>query len=86
MAFKVQHDPCSSCIYRGDSPLEIEELERQIVDPHGGFNGWRICHHSEDACCSVFWKRHKDEFQAGQIAQRLGLVEYVEIDVLKDLE
>jgi len=87
--FKVQKDPCSSCIYRGDSPLEIEKLERQVADPHGGFSGHRICHHtgsglSDPACCAVFWRRHKDDFPAGQIAQRLGVVEYVQIDVFRE--
>ncbi len=30
------------------------------------------------ACCRGFWNRHKNQFAAGQLAQRLGLVVFVE--------
>jgi len=76
--FKVQRKSCSTCIYRKDSPLDLEKLESEIADEHGGFRGHRICHHGGNACCRGFWNRHRDEFQAGQIAQRLGLVEFVD--------
>ena len=58
------------------------ELEAEIADPHGGFTGHRVCHHSDDICCRGFWNAHKDEFAVGQVAQRLGLVEFVEVDTL----
>lgn len=80
MTFRVQKTACSTCIYRKDSPLDIETLEAQVRDPHIGFKGHRIYHHSNDVCCRGFWNRHRDEFPAGQIAQRLGLVEFVEVD------
>jgi hypothetical protein len=48
-----------------------------------GFKGHRVCHHSADVCCRGFWEAHKDEFPAGQIAQRLNIVEFVEVDTLK---
>jgi hypothetical protein len=57
--------------------------EKQVRDPHVGFKGWRICHHSHDVCCRGFWDYYKHEFAAGQIAQRLGLVEFVSVDILK---
>lgn len=79
--FKVQSKPCDTCIYRTDSALDIKVLEAQIADKYGGFKGHRICHHSEDACCRGFWQRHKDEFQLGQIAQRLGMVQFVDDDI-----
>jgi hypothetical protein len=47
----------------------------------GFFKGHRICHHSNDVCCRGFWNRHKDHFSAGQLAQRLGAVQFVEVDV-----
>jgi hypothetical protein len=75
--FKVQKKQCSTCIYRKDSPLDLEKLESEVEDGHGGFKGHRICHSSEKACCRGFWNRHKDNFPGGQIAQRFGLVEYV---------
>lgn len=74
---KVQQNSCATCIYRKDSDLDIQVLEDQVRDEHIGFKGHRICHHSKDACCRGFWNRHKDEFPLGQIAQRLGLVEFV---------
>jgi hypothetical protein len=72
---RVQRRQCDTCIYRPDSPL---------ADPHGGFKGHRICHHSHDAVCAGFWARHKDAFALGQIAQRLGAVQRVDDDVLKE--
>jgi len=83
MTFKVQAKPCSTCIYRKDSPLDLKALEDAVRDPHMGFKGHRICHHSDDVYCRGFWNAHKDEFTAGQVAQRLGLVEFVEVDTLK---
>ena len=78
--FRVQSKQCNTCIYRKDSPLDLKQLEAQIADPHGGFKGHRICHHSEDACCRGFWNRHKDKFAIGQIAQRLDAVMFVKDD------
>jgi len=78
--FEVQKRQCATCIYRKDSPLDLKALERQIADPYGGFVGHRICHHSDTACCRGFWSRHKNKFPLGQIAQRLGMVRYVEHD------
>lgn len=78
--FLVQDRPCGTCIYRRDSPLNLRELEDQVRDPHMGFRGHRVCHHSpkgQPVCCRGFWNAHKDEFQAGQVAQRLGLVRFV---------
>jgi hypothetical protein len=75
--FKVCDKPCATCIYRKDSPLDLTRLEGEIADPYGGFKGWRICHHTDDACCRGFWNRHKNRFQMGQVAQRLGLVKFV---------
>lgn len=80
---RVQKTQCSTCIYRPDSPLDLKKLEADVADGYGGFKGHRICHHSDDACCAGFWARHKNEFQLGQIAQRLGMVEFVEDDTLK---
>ncbi len=84
--FKVQNKQCSTCIYRKDSPLDVQALEAQIADKYGGFTQHRICHHSTDVCCRGFWNRHKDEFQMGQISQRLSLVQFVDVDNHKKQE
>jgi hypothetical protein len=78
--FQVQSKPCRTCIYRKDSPLNLKQLEAAIADRFGGFSGYRICHHSDTACCKGFWNRHKDKFALGQIAQRLGFVQFVRHD------
>lgn len=75
---EVMRQACETCIYRTDSPLDLEKLEGDVRDPHLGFRGFRVCHHHTRAVCRGFWNHHKDEFQAGQIAQRLGLVILVE--------
>ena len=79
--FKVQRKSCATCIYRKDSRLDIAKLENDVRDEYMGFKGYRVCHHSKDVCCRGFWNRHKWEFAAGQIAQRLGLVEFVSEDI-----
>lgn len=82
MTLLVQKRQCATCIYRPDSPLDLKKLEREIADPYmkGMFKGHRICHHSSAVVCRGFWQRHKDHFPAGQIAQRLGIVQFVEVD------
>lgn len=75
---KVQTFKCES--------LDIKQLEGQIADPkmEGFFIGYRACHHSNgDICCRGFWNRHKNDFSLGQLAQRLNLVKFVKIDILK---
>jgi hypothetical protein len=85
MSFKVQKKACKSCIYRRDSGLDLAQLEAQIADPgmDGFFIGYRECHHAErgsGVCCAGFWTYHRDDFTAGQMAQRLGYVEFVEVE------
>jgi hypothetical protein len=84
MGFEVQKTACATCIYRKDSPLDLQKLEGDIADRFGGFKGYRVCHHSKTACCRGFWNRHKDKFQIGQIAQRLKMVVFVVHDSLKE--
>lgn len=81
--FRVQAKPCETCIYSKASQLDLRKLEADVADRYGGFKGYRVCHHSEDVCCRGFWNAHKDQFALGQIAQRLNLVEFVNVDTLK---
>ena len=82
MTFRVQSKQCATCIYRKNLEWDLAKLESQIADPHlkGFFEGHRVCHHSKDVCCRGFWNRHKDHFTLGQLAQRLGFVEFVKVD------
>jgi hypothetical protein len=83
LMFKVQKRMCPTCIYRPDSSLDLKKLEADVTDKHGFLKGHRICHHSDDVCCRGFWQAHKDDFPMGQVAQRLGMVEFVDVDTLK---
>ena len=82
--FKVQKKMCPTCIYRPDTPLDLKRLELAIKDRSGFFFSHRVCHHSDDVCCRGFWENHKNEFQMGQIAQRMNMVEIVDVDKYKD--
>lgn len=85
MSFEVQRRQCETCIYKIDWPGGVERLEAQIADKRmpGHFSGFRVCHHSGTACCNGFWSRHKDHFDRGQLAQRLGAVKFVDHDTLQ---
>lgn len=85
VGLRVQRRQCATCIYRPDSPLDLRELEAECADKFmpGYFAKHRVCHHSRDAVCAGFWQRHRDAFTAGQIAQRLNLVTFVQDDVLR---
>ena len=87
MGFQVQKKLCTTCIYRKESTLNLESLEAQVADDYGGFKGHRQCHHSDDknpVCCRGFWNKHKDKFAMGQIAQRLDMVEFVDVDCMEE--
>lgn len=89
MSFKVQRRLCVTCIYRPDSPLDIKKLENDVADPRmpGYFVGHRECHHAvkgSNVCCRGFWNKHKNHFTAGQLAQRLNVVEFVDVDSMVD--
>lgn len=80
---QVMRNSCDSCIFRKDSPLDLDQLLDEARDPkmEGFFVGPRICHHSDPgngAVCRGFWNRYKDCFAAGQVAQRLDAVIEVE--------
>jgi hypothetical protein len=85
MYFQVQRKACRTCIYRKETHFDVAKLEAQIADKHlqGFFAGYRVCHHSKDVCCAGFWRRHRWKFALGQIAQRLGFVQYVTVDTLR---
>ena len=84
VGFRVQRKRCATCIYREDCALDIQRLEDEVKDRYGFFESHRQCHHTNEnpACCRGFWDLHKDEFQAGQIAQRLDMVIFVDVDEL----
>lgn len=83
LMFRVKRKRCKTCIYHPGSPLNLKHLADQVRDPkmEGFFVGYRECHHAKRGsgiCCNGFWEAHKNDFQAGQMAQRLNFVEFVE--------
>ena len=87
--FKVQAKICETCIYKAGLGWRLDELLEQIADPkmRGYFSSYRECHHAErnsGVCCRGFWNAHSQDFASGQIAQRVGLVEFVDVDVWKE--
>ena len=82
MSFQVMAEACKTCIYRKDSPLDLEILEDQVRGGSTGFDGFRICHNHDSACCRGFWNAHRDDFNIGRIAQRLNAVVFVEASKL----
>lgn len=87
LGLQVQAHQCETCIYFKKSGFDIKDLEAQLADRYmeGHFRGFRACHHApgRSVCCRGFWDRHKDHFDGGQLAQRLGLVIVVDIDTAK---
>lgn len=58
--FRVMSRQCETCIYRPNSPLDINKLEAEVADNYGGFEKHRQCHHSSQknpACCRGFWEK-----------------------------
>ena len=82
--FPVMARSCETCIFRKDLHWDLDHLLAEIRDPHaeGHFSSYRACHHKgagqDVAACRGFWNRYKDDFDLGQLAQRLGLVIEVE--------
>lgn len=85
--FLVQRKLCATCIYKPGLGWNIEHLENQVREYRADglalrfFAGYRLCHHTknkDDVCCRGFWDRHKNKFQKGQLAQRFGLVRFVD--------
>lgn len=77
----VRKTMCKTCIYRPESPLDLERLENECKDRFGFYAGYRICHAHQDAsnvCCRGFYNAHGDESTPLQIAGRLGLVRFTD--------
>lgn len=79
--FKVQNKSCSTCIFNKNSPLNLAKLVKEALEN----DGFRICHHSKDVCCRGFWNKFKNDFNLGRISQRLNSVEFVNIDIYKEV-
>ncbi len=81
----VQRKQCATCIYKPGSPLDLRKLENDVRDRAmpGHFARYRICHHSTEAVCRGFWNRHRANCSPLQLAERLGVVEFVDHDTME---
>lgn len=77
----VQKRMCRTCIYKPKMDVDLEKIEKKSQDKWGDFISFQICHHSKNVCCAGFWKRYKNHFTLGRLAQVLGLVKKVQIDI-----
>jgi hypothetical protein len=82
---RVQRVRCATCIFNKASPLDLRTLLDAVRDPRmaGHFKGHRVCHHSKNAVCAGFWEAYRDHFDLGQVAQRLGMVNLVDDDIIE---
>ena len=76
--FLVRRTACNTCIYRDDSPLNIEKLENEIRDEYGAIVTYRICHEHETTCCRGFWNRHAKALASARLARMMGIVRFVD--------
>ena len=74
--FRVQKKMRSTCIFKPECTLNLDRLVKTAIKN----DTYRVCHHSDEACCRGFWERYKDSFNLGRIAQRLNAVRFVEED------
>ncbi len=65
-SLRVQRRQCDTCIYHYDTHFDLAQLEAEVRDEYMGFKGYRICHHSDDACCRGFWNPTKMNFRPGR--------------------
>ena len=88
---KITFAPCGHEVYGVPTPGNTAKntviaLQRLIGSAPGFFESYRVCHHSDGVCCRGFWEAHKDAFTLGQLAQRWDLVEFIEVDTMKEGE
>jgi hypothetical protein len=82
---RVLDGKCTTCIFRPGNLMHLEPgvvkalVEGAVNDPTGG--GHIACHDTLDlpaaAICRGFWDAHADKIALLQLAQRMGVVEYV---------
>lgn len=80
MAFKVMKERCAECLY-GRDKIVSDARRRQILRDLARKDNHFICHKATiaglDICCRGDWDA-RGGGQLGRIADRLGVVEFVE--------
>jgi hypothetical protein len=77
--FKVMRLRCAECLY-GPNKIVSNARRKQLLAKIHKEDSYFICHKATiadtEACCRGHWDQHQGG-QAGRIASRLGLVQFV---------
>jgi hypothetical protein len=77
MMFKVCAERCYQCLFSKDR-IVSEKRMREVLSDCAKRDSHFICHKTDDACCKGFYDTRTTNLM--RIAQRLGAVEFVNID------
>jgi hypothetical protein len=80
LMLKVQKKRCNECLFGDNFVVSCEERRDEVIRDALAKDSYFVCHKSsisnkkkdEDVCCRGYWDAHKDDFNLGRIAQRLG--------------
>ena len=79
--FKVYKECCKECLL-GDSPIVSNDRRKEILKGCAEKQTHFICHKAsmegEDICCKTFYDRMGQYSQMARMAQRLGMLKFVE--------
>lgn len=84
VTFKIQTKQCDQCLFSRRRIVTAARFKNIIRDcTQLGNEKHFVCHKAslkgDSVCCRGFWDKYKNNFQLGQVAQRLNLVEEVEV-------
>lgn len=84
MSFKVQRKKCDQCLFT-DARIVSESRMKDVVQDCLDKDTFFVCHKTqvhalkESVCCRGYWDEYKNQFNLGRIAQRLGVVDEIEL-------
>lgn len=79
---RVQKTKCNQCLFTKNRVVS-EEVAAKIIKTALKKDTYFNCHKTQvkglksNVCCKGFWDAHKNNFNLGRVAQRLGIVEKV---------
>jgi hypothetical protein len=79
---KIQRKQCNQCLFSGRR-IVSPARKREVVEECLKYETFFTCHKGSiagvNACCKGYWDRYHESFQLGQLAARLGWIEWVDI-------
>jgi hypothetical protein len=84
--FLVQKHKCDQCLFT-DNKIVSDIRKSEIILDCRGRDTYFVCHKdsvitgrkTQKLCCRGYWDLYKNEFNMGRIAQRLDMVEEIEV-------